>query len=218
MCDHRHRSTFRCLQGSTKNRFGTLAFLRTVVCRYQAHTDRNNNRIALCSSFKSVHIKIAVYSHSTIITVVIIYSATTIFSIQSPHIRLMTLVARQLLLHLGQIYLRVLLGFFVLVSAPAPLLTPLGSVPSTSSRLRLSTIWKSCQPCSSTKSRSSRPGLVIVQPYLGWCSTSRPWVSAMCLKFLLWYTPLLLVSFIPCSAQYSCTISWTKTPARKAHS
>lgn len=66
MCDHRHRSTFRCLQGSTKNRFGTLAFLRTVVCRYQAHTDRNNNRIALCSSFKSVHIKIAVYSHSTI--------------------------------------------------------------------------------------------------------------------------------------------------------
>ena len=47
LCDHRHRSTFRCLQGSTKNRFGTLAFLRTVVCRYQAHTDRNNNRIAL---------------------------------------------------------------------------------------------------------------------------------------------------------------------------
>ena len=161
----------------------------------------------------------AVYSHSTIIAVVMIYSATTIFSIQSPHIRLMTLVARQLLPHLGQIYLRVLLGFFVLVSAPAPLLPPpLGSVPSTSSRLRLSTIWKSCQPCSSTKSRSSRPGLVIVQPYLGWCSTSRPWVSAMCLKFLLWYTPLLLVSFIPCSAQYSCTISWTNTPARKAHS
>ena len=78
MCDHHHRSTFRCLQGSTKNRFGTLAFLRTVVCRYQAHTDRNNNRIALCSSFKSVHIKIAVYSHSTIITVVIIYSATAV--------------------------------------------------------------------------------------------------------------------------------------------
>lgn len=166
MCDHRHRSTFRCLQGSTKNRFGTLAFLRTVVCRYQAHTDRNNNRIALCSSFKSVHIKIAVYSHSTIITVVIIYSATTIFSIQSPHIRLMTLVARQLLLHLGQIYLRVLLGFFVLVSAPAPLL-PLGSVPRTSSREIPSTICKSCQPCCSMKSSRSMPGLVIVQPYLG---------------------------------------------------
>lgn len=109
----------------------------------------------------------AVYSHSTIIAVIVTYSATTIFSIQSPHIRLMTLVARQLLPHLGQIYLRVLLGFFVLVSAPALLLPPLGSVPSTSSRLRLSTIWKSCQPCSSTKSRSSRPGLVIVQPYLG---------------------------------------------------
>ena len=93
----------------------------------------------------------AVYSHSTIIAVVMIYSTTTIFSIQSPHIRLMTLVARQLLPHLGQIYLRVLLGFFVLVSAPAPLLPPLGSVPSTSSRLRLSTIWKSCQPCSSNK-------------------------------------------------------------------
>ena len=67
----------------------------------------------------------AVYSHSTIIAVVMIYSATTIFSIQSPHIRLMTLVARQLLPHFGQIYLRVLLGFFVLVSAPAPLLPPL---------------------------------------------------------------------------------------------
>lgn len=47
----------------------------------------------------------AVYSHSTIIAVVMIYSATTIFSIQSPHIRLMTLVARQLLPHFGQIYL-----------------------------------------------------------------------------------------------------------------
>lgn len=126
----------------------------------------------------------AVYSHSTIIAVIVTYSATTIFSIQSPHIRLMTLVARQLLPHLGQIYLRVLLGFFVLVSAPALLLPPLGSVPSTSSRLRLSTIWKSCQPCSSTKSRSSRPGLVIVQPYLGWCSTSRPWVSAISLPLL----------------------------------
>ena len=95
------------------------------------------------------------------------YSAGFICSMQSPHIMLMTLVARQLLPHFGQIYLRVLLGFFVLVSAPAPLLPPLGSVPSTSSRLRLSTIWKSCQPCSSTKSRSSRAGLVIVQPYLG---------------------------------------------------
>ena len=163
--------------------FCILHGLHMAGCKYLAQKDKSKNR----NTYRSPYIiKILVYSHSTYYRCFKNHSETTIFSMQSPHIRLMVLVARQLLPHLGQIYLRVLLGFFVLVSAPAPLLPPLGSVPSTSSRLRLSTIWKSCQPCSSTKSRSSRPGLVIVQPYLGWCSTSRPWVSAMCLKFLLW--------------------------------
>lgn len=89
------------------------------------------------------------------------YSAGFICSMQSPHIMLMTLVARQLLPHLGQMYFRVLLGFFVLL----PL--PLGSVPRTSSRETPSTICKSCQPCCSIKSSRLIPGLVIVQPYLG---------------------------------------------------
>ena len=30
------------------------------------------------------------------------------------------------------------------------------------------------QPCDSMKSNRSIPGLVIVQPYFGWCSTSSP--------------------------------------------
>ena len=78
------------------------------------------------------------------------YSAGFICAIQSPHIMLMTLVARQLFPHLGQMYLRVLLGFLVL-------LPPLGSVPSTSSRETPSTICKSCQPCCSMKSSRSTP-------------------------------------------------------------
>lgn len=45
------------------------------------------------------------YSHSAIIAVFVIYSATTIFSMQSPQIMLIAFVARQLLPHLGQIYL-----------------------------------------------------------------------------------------------------------------
>lgn len=111
--------------------------------------------------------KILVYSHSTIFSVCGDYSATIILSMQSPQIMLIAFVARQLLPHLGQMYLRVLLGFLVL-------LPPLGSVPSTSSRETPSTICKSCQPCDSMKSNRSIPGLVIVQPYFGWCSTSSP--------------------------------------------
>ena len=106
------------------------------------------------------------------------YSAGFICAIQSPHIMLMTLVARQLFPHLGQIYFRVLLGFFVL-------LPPFGSVPRTSSSETPSTICKSCQPCASMKSSRSIPGLVIVQPYFGWCSTSSPCASAIDLNLLL---------------------------------
>ena len=69
--------------------------------------------------------KILVYSHSTIFSVCGDYSANVIFSMQSPQIMLIVFVARQLLPHLGQMYLRVLLGFLV----PPP---PLGSVPRTS--------------------------------------------------------------------------------------
>ena len=46
--------------------------------------------------------KILVYSHSTIFSVCGDYSATVIFSMQSPQIMLIVFVARQLLPHLGQ--------------------------------------------------------------------------------------------------------------------
>ena len=118
---------------------------------------------------------------------------------QSPQIILIVFVARQLLPHLGQTYLRVLLGFFLLFP-------PLGSVPRTSNRETPSTICKSCQPCDSMKSNRSIPGLVIVQPYLGWCSTSSPCASAIALNRLLWYTPLLLVSLIGSGLPFSSRI------------
>lgn len=73
------------------------------------------------------------------------YSAGSIFSMQSPQRMFTVFVALTLWWQQGQTYLRVLLGFLVLVAVP--LSVPLGSVPTTSHRLTASHIESAAGLC-----------------------------------------------------------------------
>ena len=110
--------------------------------------------------------------------------------IQSPHITCTFFVARMDIPQLRQIYFLVLLFPFCAFSVFTRLYNRL--VPS---------------PCSFSNARKLSVALVTEYPIWGAYSTESPLFSASVWNRRLWYLPRLLVSRIPFTRQYKCTIS-----------
>ena len=112
------------------------------------------------------------------------YSESSIFNRQSPHKMLTSRVARTDILQLGQIYLRVLLGFLGFGGSPVPELVPRPGRPEMQPSIRPMRI--SSQPWVTIKSINASVGKVIDQPMRGSYSMRRSHASAVALNFLLW--------------------------------
>ena len=112
------------------------------------------------------------------------YPTKSLCSSQSRQATLTALVARMLMPQQGQAYLRLLDFLGAIPTKPVPLCEPVPVIWKPVNSLRFNRM--SVKSYFRMTSRSSSLGLVIVQPYLSWWSTIRPWERAASLNLLLW--------------------------------